>query len=163
MAWPLFTPRKDPVPIVQEVGWIPGSVWTEAENLAPTGIRSPDRTARSSVAIPTDEGSASRPGRSLPPGKTRYSLYRKLGGFQDRSGRVRKISPPPGFDPQTVQPVAHSLYRLMRGQRHAPAALYPQERPGTHCTGGWVGPRSGLDRSGKSRPHRDSIHGPSSP
>jgi hypothetical protein len=22
-----------------------------------------------------------------------------------RSGRVRKISPPPGFDPQTVQPV----------------------------------------------------------
>jgi len=27
-------------------------------------------------------------------------------------------------------------------QRHAPAALYPQERPGTHCTGGWVGPRA---------------------
>ena len=34
----------------------------------------------------------------------------------------------------------------MRGQRHAPAALYPQERPGTHSTGGWVGPRTGLDR-----------------
>ena len=32
----------------------------------------------------------------------------------------------------------------MRGQRHAPAALYPRERPGTHCTGGWVGPRAGL-------------------
>jgi hypothetical protein len=31
------------------------------------------------------------------------------------------------------------------GQRHAPAALYPRERPGTHCTGGWVGPRTGLD------------------
>jgi hypothetical protein len=28
----------------------------------------------------------------------------------------------------------------VRGQRHAPAALYPQERPGTHCTGGWEGP-----------------------
>ena len=28
----------------------------------------------------------------------------------------------------------------MRGQRHAPAALYPRERAGTHCTGGWVGP-----------------------
>ena len=28
----------------------------------------------------------------------------------------------------------------MRGQRHAPAALYPRERTGTHCTGGWVGP-----------------------
>jgi hypothetical protein len=32
------------------------------------------------------------------------------------------------------------------GQRHAPATLYPPERtPGTHCTGGWVGPRAGLD------------------
>ena len=40
----------------------------------------------------------------------------------------------------------------VRGQRHAPAALYPRERPGTHCTGGWVGPRTGLDRCGKSRP-----------
>ena len=27
-------------------------------------------------------------------------------GLQDRSGRVRKISPPLGFDPPTVQPVA---------------------------------------------------------
>jgi hypothetical protein len=38
------------------------------------------------------------------------------------------------------------------GQRHAAAALYPRERPGTHCTGGWVGLRAGLDRCGKSRP-----------
>ena len=44
------------------------------------------------------EGSASRPGRSLPPGKIQYSLYRRLGGPQGRSGQVRKISPPPGFD-----------------------------------------------------------------
>ena len=44
---PLFTPRKDPVPIVQEAGWAPGPV-----------------------------------------------------------GRMRKISPPPGFDPRTVQPLA---------------------------------------------------------
>jgi len=44
---PLFTPGKDPVPIVQEVGWT-----------------------------------------------------------QVRSGQVRKISPPPGFEPRTVQPVA---------------------------------------------------------
>ena len=49
------------------------------------------------------------------------------------------------------------------GQCHAPAALYPLERPGTHCTGGWVGPRASLDRCGKTRPHRDSIPGPSSP
>ena len=37
------------------------------------------------------------------------------------------------------------------GQRQAPAAL-PRERPGTHCIGGWVGPRAGLDGCGKSRP-----------
>jgi hypothetical protein len=52
------------------------------------------------------EGSASRPGRSLPPGKTRYPLYRRLGGLHGRSGQVRKISPPAGFDPRTVMPVA---------------------------------------------------------
>ena len=34
----LFTPGKDPVPFVQEVGWAPGPVWTGAENLVPTGI-----------------------------------------------------------------------------------------------------------------------------
>jgi hypothetical protein len=31
------------------------------------------------------------------------------------------------------------------GQRHAPAALPPGERPGTNCTGGWLGPRAGLE------------------
>ena len=34
-------------PKVQEAGWAPGPVWTGAENLAPTGIRYPDRPARS--------------------------------------------------------------------------------------------------------------------
>jgi len=43
---------------------------------------------------------------ALTPRKTRYPLYRRLDGPQDRSGRVRKISPSPGFDPRTVQPVA---------------------------------------------------------
>ena len=41
-----FTPGKDPVPIVQEAGWAPRPVWTGAENLAPTGIRSPRRPLR---------------------------------------------------------------------------------------------------------------------
>ena len=39
------------------------------------------------------------------PGKTRYPLYRRLGGPQGQSGRVQKISPQPGFDPRTIQPV----------------------------------------------------------
>ena len=42
-----FTPGKDPVPFGQEAGWAPGSVWTGAENIARTGIRSPGCTARS--------------------------------------------------------------------------------------------------------------------
>ena len=40
---------------------------------------------------------------ALPLGKTRYPLYkRRRGGPQGRSGWVRKISLPPGFDPRTV-------------------------------------------------------------
>ena len=46
---------------------------------------------------------------ALPPRKTRYPLYRRLGGPQSRARQVRKISPPEGFDPRTFQPVA-SLY-----------------------------------------------------
>jgi len=40
-----FTPGKDPVLMVLEGGWAPGPAWADAENLAFTGIRSPDRPA----------------------------------------------------------------------------------------------------------------------
>jgi hypothetical protein len=40
-----FSPGNDPVHMVQEAGWVTEPVWTGAENLAPTGIRSPDRPA----------------------------------------------------------------------------------------------------------------------
>ena len=45
----LFYPReREPVPTAQEAGWVPGPVWTGAENLASTGIRSPNgRTSQS--------------------------------------------------------------------------------------------------------------------
>jgi hypothetical protein len=43
-----------------------------------------------------------------------------------------------------------------------PRLLYPLERPGTHCTGGWVGTRATLDVCEKSRPHLGSIPRPSS-
>ena len=33
-----------------------------------------------------------------------------------------------------------------------PRPLYPLERPGTRCIGGWVGPRAFRDGCGKSRP-----------
>jgi len=73
---------NDQVPIVQEAGWAPGSVWTSAENLVPTGIRSTDRPARSSVAIPT-ELSGPQPISSKRE-KVNYSLYRS--GVAQRVG-----------------------------------------------------------------------------
>ena len=56
------------------------------------------------AALEGGEWSAARPGRTLPPGKARYLLYRRLGGPQGRSGRAENLAPP-GFDPRTVQPV----------------------------------------------------------
>jgi len=45
------------------------------------------------------------------------------------------------------------------GQQHAPAALYPRERPGTHFTilqeAGWA--PWPVWTGGRTRPHRDSI------
>jgi len=41
-----------------------------------------------------------------------------------------------------------------------PQPLYPRERPGTHCVGGWVGPRAGLDRCEESRPPPTGIRSP---
>ena len=38
------------------------------------------------------------------------------------------------------------------GQHHALAALPPKKNAGAHSTGGWVGPRAGLNERGKSRP-----------
>jgi hypothetical protein len=67
---------------------------------------------------------APRPGRFTPEKQSRYPLYRRVGGPQDQFGWLRKISPPPGFDPRPVQPVAsrytdyaipahnHKMYRM---------------------------------------------------
>ena len=49
------------------------------------------------------------------------------------------------------------------GQHHDPAAFTSGQNTGVHCTWGWVSPRAGLDGCRKSRPHLDSIPGPSSP
>jgi len=47
--------------------------------------------------------------------------------------------------------------------RQTPAPLPTRKKPGTHFIRSWVVPRSGLDGYRKSRPHRNSIPGPSSP
>jgi hypothetical protein len=50
---PQFTPGKDPVLILQEAGRAPGLVWTGGKfRLQRVSI--PDRSAGSSVAIPTE-------------------------------------------------------------------------------------------------------------
>jgi len=50
------------------------------------------------------ERSAARPGHTLPPGKTRYPFYRRLGGPQGRSGRTENLVPTRIWS-RTVQPV----------------------------------------------------------
>jgi hypothetical protein len=45
--WPLHILERNAVSIAEEGWWASGPVWTGAENLAPTGIQSPHRPARS--------------------------------------------------------------------------------------------------------------------
>jgi hypothetical protein len=64
------------------------------------------------TTLQVGEGSASRLGRSLPPGKNWCPLYRRLGGLQGRSGQVRKISPPTGIRSPGRPARSQSTYRL---------------------------------------------------
>jgi hypothetical protein len=64
------------------------------------------------AALEGGEGSASRPGRSLPPGKTRYPLYRTLGGPQGQCGQVRKILSLTGIRSPDRPARSELLYRL---------------------------------------------------
>jgi len=56
------------------------------------------------AALERGEWSAAGPGRTLPPGKTRYPLYRILGGPQGRSGRAEYLVRT-GIRSRTVQAV----------------------------------------------------------
>ena len=56
------------------------------------------------AALEGGEWSAARPGRTLPPGKSRYPFYRRLGGSQGRSGRAENLVPT-GIWSRNVQPV----------------------------------------------------------
>ena len=57
------------------------------------------------TALEGSEWSAARPGCILHPRKTRYPLYRRLGGPQGRSGRAENLVAT-GIRSRTVQPVA---------------------------------------------------------
>ena len=74
--------------------------------------------------------SAASPVRSLPPGKTQYPFYRRVGGPQGRSGRTENPVPT-GIRSRTVKPVAQSLYRLSYPAHKASLVLLsmPTQRP----------------------------------
>jgi len=111
-------PGKDPVPIIQEAGWAPETVWTGGKSRSHRDSI-PDRPARSRIAVLFSrtfstrwgEGVSTTPRPPLPQGNTRYLLYRRLGGPQRRSGEAEHLVPT-GIRSRTVQPVAQSLYRL---------------------------------------------------
>ena len=63
------------------------------------------------AALEGDEWSAARPSRILPQGKTRYLLYRRLGGPKGLSERAEYLVPT-GIRSRTVQVVDQSLYQL---------------------------------------------------
>jgi len=58
------------------------------------------------------EGSASRPDRSLPPGKTRYPLYRRLDRSPGPAWTDEEISPPTGIQTPDRPTRRESVYRL---------------------------------------------------
>jgi len=60
------------------------------------------------AALEGGERSAARPGRTLPPGKTRYPFYRRMGEPQGLSERAENLVPT-GIRSRTVQPEI-SLY-----------------------------------------------------
>ena len=124
MTRPHFNPGKDPVPILQEAEWAPGPVWTSGKS-RPQRDSVLDRPARSQslyrLSYPVynyrcyksnyGEWSAARPGRTLPPGKTRYPFYRRLSGPQGRSGRAENLVPTEIRSPDRPAR-SQSLYRL---------------------------------------------------
>ena len=68
------------------------------------------------AALEGGEWSAARPGRTLSPGKTRYSFYRRLGGPQGRSWRAENFVPT-GIRSRNFQPVV-SRYKKGRSTLH---------------------------------------------
>jgi hypothetical protein len=134
------------------------------ENLAPTGIRSPDRPALSQYLY-----------------RLSYRAHKCILFVSDlRNDRIRfnnnnnnnnnnKRQRSPYNRPQRAQRGSRGIAVLIldlgatRGwvvsTTHRP--LYPRERPGNHCKGGWVGPRTSLDVCEEPRSHRSSIARPS--
>ena len=96
------------------------------------------------------------------PHKLKYlknSMHNKLVGIQSFISHK---------GPQGQQRYSSTLFLTSvleggEGSASRPGRTLPPGKPGTHCTGCWVGLRAGLDLCGKSHPQRISITGRSSP
>jgi len=60
----------------------------------------------------------STPWLLYPVGMIRNPLYRRLDGPQGLSEQAQKITPPPGFDPRTVLPVASRCFACITLSKH---------------------------------------------
>ena len=83
-----------------------GNIKCKAKIQPRTGHEGPDEEQMYRSTLPSASGGQSHTPAAINAGKPRYPLYKRLGGPQGQTGRVRKISPPPEFDPRTVQPLA---------------------------------------------------------
>ena len=84
--------------------------------------------------------SAARPGRTLPPGKTRYPFYRRLGGPQRWSGRAENHVPT-GIRYRTVQPLVSRYTDWATGPRSNVKYCLDlgKEYPTSHIQQNWIG------------------------
>jgi len=76
--------------------YIKGNVRFRTGHEGPEGEKSYNSTLSLTSELDGVGGQHHAPA-ALPPGKTRHPSYRRLGGPNGRSGRVRKISPSPGL------------------------------------------------------------------
>ena len=121
------------------------------------------------AALEGGEWSAARSGRTLPPGKTRYPFYSRLGGPQGRTGRAENLVPT-GSRSRTVQPVVRRY--IDWATRPTFIAIYSYQTNQIHNIKyiqivGWrssvgVATGYGLDGPG-SNPGGDEIFRPSRP
>jgi hypothetical protein len=86
--------------------WIlKGKVYPRTGHEGPDGEQRYSSTLSLTLAQDGGGWSTPCPGCFTPGKQTQYTVYRRLGGPLDWSGWMRKVSPPLGFSPQTIQPI----------------------------------------------------------
>jgi len=91
---------------------VKGKVRPRKRHAGPEGEQRYSSTLSLTSVLDGGRWSAPRPGHFTPRKETRYSLYRRLGGLQDRSGQVGSILPPQWDSIPDLPARSGSLYRL---------------------------------------------------